>query len=131
MNRYGHMLPGAEAEAASQLGAMVSLVHADAEMEAGEAEAVQPDDTDAQRQAQRSDREPTQRQAALRDQKSRQPGERDTAKMTKPVTGQRVTHRNATQCNEMQKRRAWDSNPQPREGHLISRHAQLVKTLGK
>ena len=69
MNRYGHMLPGAEAEAASQLGAMVSLVHADADMEAGDAEAVQPDDTDAQRQAQRSDRESMQQQAVLRDQK--------------------------------------------------------------
>ena len=123
MNRYGHMLPGAEADAASQLGAMVSLAHADAEMEAGEAEAVQPDDTDAQRQAQRSDREPMQRQAVLRDQKSRQQGERDTAKMTKPVTVQRVTHRNATQCNEMQKRRAWDSNPQPVARHLNSNQA--------
>ncbi|QDT74694.1 hypothetical protein [Lacipirellula limnantheis] len=29
MNRYGHMLPGAEAEAADRLGAMVSLRSAD------------------------------------------------------------------------------------------------------
>ena len=69
MDAYGHMLPGAEADAADQLGAMVSLTRADDHAEENIVRMTGTDGPDgAQRVAQQSGRESERRHATPRNE---------------------------------------------------------------
>ena len=101
MNRYGHMLPGAEADAADRLGAMVSLT---ATTDNAEENIVRMTGTDgpdsAQRVAQQSGRESGQLGATARDMQSeREAGSDDASDSPQHPTTQYVTLPDATPCD--------------------------------
>jgi hypothetical protein len=125
MNRYGHLLPGAEADAADRLGALISLARAPDD---SEADVVPMTGTDgqigAQHVAQQSGRESAQSGATARDAQGDSAERRGSrGQGRKGHTTQHVTRGDATACREKQQRRAWDSNPQSLSGHLISSQA--------
>ena len=126
MNRYGHLLPGAEADAADRLGAMVSLTRApdDAEENIVRMTGTDGGQNGAQRVAQQSGRESTPSSATARDLRGESAvscGSREQGR--KAVTSQHVTRGDASECSEKQERRARDSNPQPVSRHLNSNQA--------
>jgi integrase len=69
MDRYGHLLPGAEAEAADRLGAMVSLCEEPDGSEKSILRMTGTDDASAQRHAQQSGRDSTRRQEVACDER--------------------------------------------------------------
>jgi len=83
MDRYGHLLPGAETDAATQLGEMVSLGEAPDGSEKNILRMTGTDDASAQRHAQQSRRDLTRREEAACDE-----GEhaRDATKKPKALT---------------------------------------------
>ncbi len=130
MNRYGHMLPGAEAEAADRLGDMISLRR---QKDDAEENIVRMTGTHgqsgAQRVAQQSGRESGQLSATARDESSANSDQSGGIRnMPKGHSTQHVTLADATLCDDKLKRRAGDSNPQPISGHLIS---SLRDALGR
>ena len=121
MNRYGHMLPGAEAEAADRLGAMVSLRGANDDSEEISLKMTGTDAGSAQRQAQQLGRESGHSGAAPCNERGQRRG--PGAHMgvgPKPLGTQQVTRGDAASCETKRERRARDSNPQPVARHLNS-----------
>ena len=125
MNRYGHMLPGAEAEAADRLGAMVSLAHQPSDENEN---VVRMTGTEGGkgRSAWRSSSGRVSRRngAAACGAKGSATDGRDGSRDAPQRLGpHHVTLDDATACDAKQERRAWDSNPQPVSRHLNSNQA--------
>ena len=121
MNRYGHMLPGAEAEAADRLGAMVSLRNASDDAEENVLRMTGTDSESAQRLAQQSGRESGRKGAWPCEAASCHEGA-EGRDVDEPNHHERqhVTREDAAACNVKRERRARDSNPQPVARHLNS-----------
>jgi len=121
MNRYGHMLPGAEAEAADRLGAMVSLRSADDDDQEITLKMTGTDPQSAQRLAQQLGRESSHSGAAPCNERGQREGEgADMGVRPKSLSTQQVTRDDAASCDKRRERRARDSNPQPVARHLNS-----------
>ena len=117
MDTYGHLFPGQEADAVARVEMLMSR-------HAGTMHATGTDDAGpvgAQRQAQRALRE-TSRTDAMQcdDDTDKQTVSSEQKKTPKPLRIAGLGDVMRASANTGEKRRARDSNPQPREGQLIS-----------
>ena len=123
MNRYGHMLPGAEADAADRLGDMFSLNRPKVDSEENILRRTGTDcQNRAQRVAQQLGRENRQSSAAACEGQGAHAGRSDDPTQASKHRGAKPALRRSTQgeCDDKRERRAWDSNPQLLAGHLNS-----------